>query len=113
MRYKAIRDNVGFMGRYWSEGDITPDVDEMAAQQSAVALVAHFKPIGEARQAQVEPLPPDSDGQALPAQYMSEITNQRADFTKKTVAELRLIAAESGIDIPANAKKEEILELLG
>ena len=47
-----------------------------------------------------------------PAKKASENVETADDLSKKTVAELKAIAAEKGIKVPAGAKKADILDLL-
>lgn len=100
MQYKAIRASVGFMGRYWNEGDITPDIQDKELLNDP-ALVAHFKPKEQ-----------NANTNSKQEEYLSTITSQTSNLDKKTVAELKLIAAQNGIEIPQDAKKAEIIELL-
>ena len=103
MRYRAIHASVGFMGRYWEEGQITDDIQDEELLQKP-ELEVHFEPI--------EVSISNSVSSASGDQFMSQITGQVADLNKKTVAELKLIAAQNGIDVPADAKKADIIKIL-
>lgn len=103
MRYRAIHASVGFMGRYWEEGQITDDIQEEELLQKP-ELEAHFEPI--------DVLKPNAVSGTSGDQFMSQITGQVTDLNRKTVAELKLIAAQNGIDFPADAKKADIIKIL-
>ncbi len=47
MRYVATRDSFGFMGRYWSRGDVTDDIGEKEK------VPPHFSPVKGASPAAV------------------------------------------------------------
>lgn len=102
MLYKAIHNSVGFMGRYWEEGDTVDIVDKDLLESAEVK--AHFEKVTKGN-AEVED---HSDG----GQFMSQMTDKATGLSRKTVAELKLIAAQSGIEVPPDAKKDDIIELL-
>jgi len=102
MKFRAVRDSIGFMDQRWREGDITPDIED-AALLSDPAL-KHFEPLGTSA-ADAAPAVEDDNPtiRGLAIQQTLELM---------TVAQLKVYAAEHGIDVPNKATKAEILGLL-
>ena len=90
------------MGRYWAEGEITPDIEDEALLNSGA--LKHFTPYGVA----------DADAEGVMEDdnpTMKQLAMQQT-LDEMTVAQLKTYAAEHGVDLPARATKAEILELL-
>lgn len=102
MKFRAVRDSIGFMDQRWREGDITPDIEDEALLSDPA--LKHFEPIGA------------GSVEAVPADDPEDITFRQLAIQQSlelmTVAQLREYAAEHGTDLPSKATKAEILELL-
>ena len=100
MQFVATRESHGFLHRRWKEGERTPDVTE--EEWLKHPSLKHFMPV-------------EGEAQAEPAQE-DKVTlaslSMQAGLADMTVAQLREIAAERGVEYTTRTTKNELVELL-
>ena len=98
MKYRVIRDCI-FQHRLWLEGEI-------ADFPAGVKVPEHFQT--PPTELAMEPLPEN-----LPEEILQEETPREVkQLEEMTIAELKDLAQATGIDIPTNTKKAEIIAML-